>query len=460
MSEKAKNIFKRVAIFAILIAVSVVFAYSLAIYHKLYSPIKGGQTVSCSTERTSGDYTYSTVEDVIFNNSADVEAKVKLTGTVSYSSAANSFYLRDGAFIVPLNLSGCINTDILKDHEVDVFVKGAVARTDIGKIFLVDGIKESAPVLVQHIFNTGVWGLIGVFVAVPILLLLRLFLLIGWLLVRIGLRHPEPKPKRISTKVRKDRNAKLSVAAAGIALINWFASPILGICWQGIGLYTGWKGLRSSKRVAVVGIALSAAGLIITPIVFASIGLLSEPPINFAESNIENFGNNKGIPTLTPGQYVNEELGFSMRLPWGWSVDEKSEFGSGFLISAPKGDSVDGQYYVANMIVAKQSQLSAEEIIQTRKTSPADWMKNYEVTEEGTITADGQTVGLSLGYTYTYAYEDKDMDLREFQLFVTGKGYVYIVTATLLNSAWSVHEKELNESFSPFPPPLPPPIRF
>ena len=258
---------------------------------RLYrTPLKAGEQVTCPNQAAEG-YTPATLEDAVLGHGFDTNPKITLNGTISYSSANDRFYLRDGAFLVPLDVPGCTEMDIYKRGDVLVFIKGTAATVDGRTMVTLDGIHTSAPVWMQNAYNLGLELTIGIAVALVLFLMIGVVKLIRWFLVLIGLKQPAvPKPP-IDPEVLNERQAGASLLAGIVGPIFWFLNPFLGILYQGMCLYSGWKGLRSTKRVvAIIGISLCLASFIIMPLVLGALGLFShasEP--NFFLYNLEDF---------------------------------------------------------------------------------------------------------------------------------------------------------------------------
>lgn len=293
MPVNIKYIKKIVIIFSVLVGASAFFTIAVPlIYFEYYSPIKSEEgEIICSNKAESG-YAESTVKDAVLGHGADNNSKIKLAGKISYSATAGSFYLRDGAFILPLDLSTCADADVYKmNRETLIFTGGVISRADNGATLRVDGIRNNMPVWMQIMFNAGIYGWIGAFFGAIILLFRGFSRLINWFLIMIGLRHQKSESEIPAETV--DNQSAGSAALAGIfAPLLWGANPIIGAIWLGFGIYSGWKGMKSEKKkIAFIGLILCAAELIILPFISIFFGWFSTAPEPNLVKNIfvDNF---------------------------------------------------------------------------------------------------------------------------------------------------------------------------
>lgn len=293
MPVNIKYIKKIVIIFSILVGTSALFTIaSTVIYFEHYSPIKSEEgDIVCSNKAETG-YAESTVKDAVLGHGVDNNAKIKLSGKISYSATAGSFYLRDGAFILPLDLSTCADADVYKmNRETLIFTGGVISRANSGATLRVDGIRNNMPVWMQIMFNAGIYGWIGAFFGAIILLFRGSSRLINWLLTAIGLRHQKSESE-IPAEAKDNRDAGSSVLAGIFAPLLWGANPIIGAIWLGFGIYSGWKGMQSEKKkIALIGLILCSAELIILPIISIFFGWFSAAPEPNLVKNIfiDNF---------------------------------------------------------------------------------------------------------------------------------------------------------------------------
>ena len=440
MKPVSRHALKHVLRILVIFAGTALMLGGQSLYQYWYSPIKTNEQAVCANEAATG-HERSTVRDVALGRHED-KTEVRLYGRISYLPSADAFYLRDGAFNVRLDVSDCRNVKIFKAAETPVFVKGAVYRQDGEPAVEVDGIGTDAPVWVHDVFGAGLYLYFGVIIAVVTAVLAFL----GWLLILIGVRQPKPE---MPLEKRRTRQAGNSVLAAVAAPVLWFLNPIIGFLYHGAGLYLGWKGLKSPKRtVAIVGLTLCAAGIVAVPILRIALGAAAKPaePDFYRFLEVENFASSRSASgTLETRRYRNEKSGFSLRLPKGWTIEENAAGGPQVFFYSPKPDEVGGKPFTANInvISGPNEGKTAEELRQLLKTQ-LESLKGSAVVEEGAIASEDRTIGLTIGLRFPI----QGVAVRNLILIAEGGGNLHVLTATALDSTWSLHEQEIRDSLA------------
>lgn len=434
---------KRIGTPIILIGSTVLLLAAPRIYRS-GTPIPLDTEAACPSQTETG-HTAVTVKDLAFDYAAR-PVKVKTTGLISWSPAAEAFYLRDGIFSLKLDAYGCADMGIFKrNDETPVFVKGVITVRDGEPVLWIDGISVDLPAWVKVLFSAG---LILLAFSV-ILVIVSFFQLLGWLLIVIGIRHPKP-PTPAQIEAAKDRQAGASVLCGLFAPAIWLLNPVLGAAYGGLGIHKGLQGLRSSKRtVAVVGIVMCGAGFVAMPIVLAFNSRLYEVQGRMAQTMIiESFESATGTAeVLERLPYVNEDIGISIRLPKGWTLDASGKEGPPLVANAPGADlTAGGEPLAANIFL---------------KHGPAEGQTAAKMAESLKEKVLGLKDGAALigkneiedGHGGTFHWIEANLKIAGEEIHIVdvlfeGNGDIYFVEATSLASAWNLHGPGILESLA------------
>lgn len=431
---------RRIGGFALFLGLTVLLLAAPRIYRSgTVTPL--GTEAECPSQ-TETEHTSVAVKDLVFDYAAR-PVKVKTSGLISWSPAAEAFYLSDGILSLRLDAYGCAGMGIFKkSDETPVFVKGVITVEDGEPVLWIDGIRVDLPAWIKTLFSAGIlFCLFALAVVIG-----SVFRFLGWLLIVIGMRHPKPLTAA-QIEAAKDREAGSSVLIGLFAPIFWLINPVLGAAYGGGGLYHGWRGLRSSKRIAaVVGIILCGAGFIVMPIASTFIGRLQEVQGRFAQTMlIEEFESATGTAeVLERRPYVNEDIGISVRLPKGWNVDESGKLGAPLVVHAAAADlDAAGEPFTANMYLnyGPAEGHTAVEAVGLIKDKIAK-QKDAALVGEKSVE-DGR------GGTHHWIEATAKIAGNEFRIIEViseGNGDLYILEATSLASVWSLYEPGIRAS--------------
>ncbi|MBI4992493.1 MAG: hypothetical protein HZB99_04755 [Candidatus Harrisonbacteria bacterium] len=284
MPEKIKQIIRKVGILAMFVAASYILTLAPNFYWYSSSGLWNGRQAVCGTAEEI-DYFYDkNLREVILNTGTEYDYlqvydnkwPVKVSGKLSYSPGQEIFYLRDGIFSLPLNVSNCQNIQSFEKGEKLIAVKGIVSEDGDKLLISVTELRETVPGWVQIIYNAGIWG--GI-ILVSFVIFSGFSAFFRRFLVRIGLIKLKPA---ILPEAIQEKNA-VNMFVAGIAAIYiWVLNPVIGAGLQIFSLIFYRDGLRSKKRsIAIAGAVLCGAGFIAMLIEGISLGRFEKPYANF-----------------------------------------------------------------------------------------------------------------------------------------------------------------------------------
>ncbi|MDO8558212.1 MAG: hypothetical protein Q7S09_03430, partial [bacterium] len=192
MSEKIKQILKRIAGWLVYIAVVSLLIIGPNLYWLNSSAPWSGRQAVCGGE--SKDGIRSDLQRIVLDAADLNSGPVELSAELSYAPSQGIFYLRDGIFSVPLDTSDCQGLEGFQNGESFVAVKGTVEKDDEILILAVNGLRETVPIWVQIMYNAGIWGGIAGTIMLLAMGFAGVRALFRKLLVRIGRGKPKPDP--------------------------------------------------------------------------------------------------------------------------------------------------------------------------------------------------------------------------------------------------------------------------
>ena len=346
MSDKTKKLLKKIGDWLLFFFVAGLFVSIPNLYWTYHSPSHQQMRVVCYnyTETTEQKIT---IANVVLDPAKWNNTDVQVTGEIFYSEPDKSYIIRDGIFHLPFDTSGCESMDAFKNGRTTIDTKAQVFLSDGKPILVAEGIQQSLPKIIEMAYPAAViWSLMLMTALVS--LVIRL---LAWLLHVIGVI--KKKPEKPAEENLQKKAGMLFLTGLSAPFL-WLGSPYLGATLQMAALIFYVKpGLRAPKRwVAIAGIVLCAAGLVVMTLVYAVFWDMM--PINkYVVTHY--FDIKKGatikpaeppLPdTLEPIRYLSTKYQFALNLPKGWIVDEKGTEDSPVIFKAPKEETLNGKPY-------------------------------------------------------------------------------------------------------------------
>ncbi|MDO8516109.1 MAG: hypothetical protein Q7S28_02565 [bacterium] len=440
MSDKTKHILKIAGIWVALSALIGLLLATPVLYLNAHSDSSGGRHAICGVE--SPDARDTDLEQIALNLDYWDHQPAAVSGKLSYAPSRETFYLRDGIFVLPLDVSDCQNLDVFKKGETPVAVKGIVANDGDSPLLVVTDLGEMVPDWAQMMFNAGIWG--GIFILIG--LCGELGKLLRWFLVLIGLMKPKPELSPDEVEKIKERKAGMMVIYGIFTPLVWFVNPIAGAGLQILAVVSGLSGFQSQKRkVAIVGAILCGTGLIVMTFVSVGLGLFKDPQMNFYGSGTST-AEPTGQELLELKPYINNDLHFSIHQPKGWTPDESEKGGVSF--KGPQIDTVDGKPVYAEMGIAVISVkgLTANDLADFAtgfKEGVAGNDKSFTVVEEGSHLLAGGRLDV---YSMLATNEEKGVGKKGILVFIAKNDAIYMIGGAMPTATWDTYRQVIEDS--------------
>lgn len=176
------------------------------------------------------------------------------------------------------------------------------------------------------------------------------------------------------------------------------------------------------------------------------------------EADNQTLNENQPTPTEMPAEnsdnqtsqntetsvYTNQEHGFSITPPTGWTTDESGILGMLVVFYTTENDyDIEGNAFRSNINIATDttSGLSFEDYIDATKEQLPLLLQNYRLLEEATVEVDSRPGKLLTG-TFTQGV----FDVTNYQLIVLKDETVFVVTASTLSEVWDNQKDTLKNS--------------
>ncbi len=442
MSEKTKNILKKVSGWVVFVIIIFFLVCSPNFYLLAHGGGWNGRSAVCGT--ASPNATATTLQDISLHSDYWNFQQVSVSGNLSYNSMEETFYLHDGAFIIPVDVSDCQNLFGFKnDTGFLVGTTGSLAKNGDKLVLILTSLKESVPPFIQLLYNTSLWGIF----ALVIVIFMLPYLFILWVLRRIGILKPKPAQ---SPDVKKENFAHTLLMAGIFAPILWLFNPIVGAVYHIIAVIFFRKGLDSKKRkTALAGMILCIGGFAVMLFVSVGRGSFERPAADFFNST---FNNEAAKPTgqerLELKPYFSKSFFFSIHQPKGWTVDEKITTDSMLAFNGPEDGSVNGKPFhpqIKFVLLPVQAVKvnTLDDVAKLLESSLAKQYKKFTLKIEKHTLAGGR-----LDTLYPYAVYTKDgIEIHELGMVAIKNTGVYLLKSTIPSEKWDRYESLLRESF-------------
>ncbi len=441
-SPKIKNILKKIGGVAIFVVIIFFLACSPNFYLLAHGSSWKGRSAVCGT--SSPDTKKTTLQDINLHFDYWNFAQVSVPGNLSYNSAEETFYLHDGAFIIPVDVSDCQNLFGFKNNAAAfVDATGSLAKNGDKPVLILTSLKESVPPFFQVLYNAALWGVFALFIA----LFFVPYLFIVWILRRFGI----VKPKPVSSPDEKKESFARALVMAGIgAPILWLLNPIVGAVYHIVAVIFFRTGLESKKRkTALAGLILCIVGFAIMLFISIGRGTFEKPATDFFNST---FNNEAAKPTgqerLELKPYLSKSFFFSIHQPKGWTVDETITADSMLTFIGPADGTVAGKPFYPQikfaLVPAKALGINNfDAAAKLLNSGLAQQYKNYTFKTENHTLDGGRLPTINPYATYT-----KDgVDARELGLVALKNNGMYLIHSTIPAEKWDRYESLLRESF-------------
>ncbi len=461
MSEKIKHILKKIYPWAISIFV-IVIIFMLPIFW--YSHVGGNaneRRASCTAEwekysdgtdiNPTANYQNTSIPKIFSDDSHMLLDKVLVSGNLHYSKMENSFYLRSGALMVPLDVSDCQRLSQFKNEkDTPVAIAGTVTMNNGELIILVKGMRDVAFGWMKVLIN-GAFAVTVTFFTFFIWLGLGLGL--KKILIKIGLAK-KPDPSSDISMNTSERKAGWSLLISILSIPLWFLNPYIGLSLQIFGLYLGYPiYILQKNKIAFAGTIISVAGLVIMSLIFIHIGRFSAPlENNFYDSNLKSDIAVKptGTETLDTDTYISAKWHFSIHPPKKWIPDDKN-MESGFQMmfqGLQDGQENGSPFYPAikvGVVAAQALNVStAEEALAPIEKSLKDQYKDSTIIDDGNRSlAGGRSHSTYIEATYTDA---KHIFTHTLLFMSVHNSILYMIGAELPEDKWKKYEKVIRDS--------------
>jgi len=466
LSPKTKNILIKLGPWVLFIGIFLLFVISPALYYKSISGNSNGRSAVCAIEQkyySNGspidpfaNYEQSSLKEIFSDDTHENMNKVIVFGNLTYSKTEDAFYIRDGLFIIPLDVSGCQNMTQFKNKpETPIVVAGISTMYNGMPLILVTGLHDSVPGWVKVMDNGGTMVMVAL---IYFYLIGGLALGLNLLLVKIGLRKTQNKNLTLAPKT-PEKKALWSIIYGIIGIPIWFLNPYAGILVQIYATYMGYKGLVSQKRkFAFIGIIVSGTGLVIMTFIFIFMGRFFNPP----QTNIFNGMISRsdiqvtptGKETLEMDPYINSKWHFSIHPPKNWVPDDKTpDKGFQLVFRGPEGVSVNGKPFIPEIKLglAPADSLdvsSTEEAMNTMEKLFKTEYKDTKIIDDSAQTLlSGHIPSSFIEATYTSA---DHVFTHTLVVMVLRSNLLYMVGVDAPDSQWDKYEKVISDSLSTF----------
>lgn len=463
ISPKIKIVLKKIGPWVLAVAVIIFLSILPALYYRHVSGNKDGRSAVCAIERqqysTGGDidpllnYQRTSLQEIFFDSTHKNLEKVIVSGNLRYIKKENTFYLRDGVFLIPLNISGCQQlAQFKKDGENFVTVAGIVSLNDGELLLSVTGLRDTIPGWMQIII-TFVFIIIGPLIWY--LIFWALFRGLSWILIKLGIKK---KPEPVATSVQKtsEKKAGWSLVLAVIALPLWFLNPYVGILLQLFGIYLAYLARTSEKKkIAFIGGTISGVGLVLMLFIFIGLGKFGiAPKVNFFNFSLDLTPEPTGTEILDIDPYINSRWHFSIHSPKNWIPDDKTpDTGFALVFRGPKEDSIDGKSFSPeikiSLIPAQSLNVSkVEDVLAPLEKSLKKQYKDVVIINDNEQTLlSGHISSVYIEASYT---NDAHVFTHSLIIITLRSNLMYAIGADIPADKWNKYEKVIRDSLGTF----------
>lgn len=444
MTARLKTILKKIGGWIAFLALTVLLCAAPQIYLRYRAHSSLSRRAVCWSESVGARS--ADVERVVSKARYWNHQSVSLSGRIVFSSAQGTFYLRDGIFSLPLDVSDCQGLDAFQDGETPVRVQGTVAENGGAPLLVLTKLYETVPTFLQVAFAAGLFGIFILFVK----FVAGVIGLLIWFLVLIGLvkRRPPPSAEEVNSK-----KAGATLVSGLFLPFLWFFNPIVGAGYHVSALVSGWRGLHSKKRpVAIAGIALCALGLVVMPLASIAYGWHEDLNRNIYDAMAEPTIEPTGQEPLDAHPYVNDKRHFSIHVPKGWTTveDEKAEYP--LVLRGPQDGTFRDKPFNAeiNFNYGKMAEIGIKDAAETIEAFKELAAKN----NQGFSLIADEKIALAGGRLAADLYEFTDTTFgfeRHFLgLFTAYDGTIYLLHAGLPVETWDRYAKVIRDSLLTF----------
>ena len=466
ISPKIKQNLIKIGLWVLFVGIFLFFSCLPAIHYNNISGDKNGRSAVCTIEQkyySDGspidpltNYKQSSLEEIFFDSTHQNLEKVIVFGKLSYSKTENSFYVRDGAFIIPLDVSGCQHLDQFKNKpETEIVVAGISTMYNGMPLLSVTGLHDSVPGWMKVMANGGMTVIVTL---IYFYLIMGIGFAVNYFLIKIGLRKNQESAIVRSLKT-PEKKAGWSMMYGIVSIPIWFLNPYAGILVQVYAMYIGYKALASEKKkLALAGIIVSGAGLLIMTFIFLSIGRFSNPPKANFFGGVSTVSDLKATPigteTLEMDPYLSSKWHFSIHPPKNWVPDDKNpDKGFQLVFRGPEGASTNSKSFSPeiklglapaeslNVSDSGGAMVAMEKLFKTQ-------YKDVKIIDDGTENLLGGHVSSSyIEATYT---NDSHILTHTFVVMALRSNLLYMIGADLPDAQWNKYEKVIRDSVSTF----------
>jgi len=346
----SKHILVKIAGWTALLAVTILLVNSPKLYYHRLTGRWSERAVVCGQE--SPYAREETLPDIAFHLEYWTGQQVALSGRLDYLRPEQTFFLRDGIFTAPLDVSGCQHAGDFMAGGVPVLIKGTVAEKGGLPLIEVTDLRETAPDFIRALVDAGTWFSFPFFILAALGLIRLLARPAAWMMKRLGwTRNAKPAP---TPEKQADRAAVWFLIAGALgAPFIWLLNPLVGAAYQFYCLIRFRKGLRSTRKwLVAAAVTLFAVGFAGMALVSLGLGTFEKPLSDtysswYADARAKADGSER----LEFQPYVSKKFYFSIHLPKGWTVDENGDADApGFpVFKGPESGMVQGKPFVPEM---------------------------------------------------------------------------------------------------------------
>ncbi|MDO8558541.1 MAG: PsbP-related protein, partial [bacterium] len=261
---------------------------------------------------------------------------------------------------------------------------------------------------------------------------------------------PDPLPEEALNK-----NAGRMLSAGIIAPFLWAANPIVGAGVHIFSLIHYRGALRSQKRkMAIAGVILCVAGLVLMPIDSIGMGRFKKPYANFYADGPGSLAKTitpTGKESLELTSYVSTKGGFAMHQPKGWTPDENGTEDSQFVFNGPEDGLVEGKPFRPQLNVdsAPAPSLdikSTQDAVRMLTKSLEEEHPGASLAEERIMLAGGRLDASFLDS----AYKDNGADVHILLMVVIKDGIMYFAGSKMPPEKWTRNAETVKDSLRTF----------